>query len=170
VIDHDQSKKNEEFQIEFITEAIERVIAGESVETALQIDKKVTESFYSIGYSFYQQSNYEEALRYFKYSVMLDNYEVKYLIAYAKCLKNIGELDEAISYLTIAQLLSSNDPTIALVICECLLKKNLVDEAGQILEMIESHFKNSEEHKQIVELSRGLKKIADNETIKNGLI
>jgi hypothetical protein len=50
------------------------------------------------------------------------------------------------------------------------LKKNLVDEAGQILEMIESHFKNSEEHKQIVELSRGLKKIADNETIKNGLI
>lgn len=151
----DKSTKNsEELQLQFLENAVEKVMLGSTIEDALNIDKKITESFYSIGYSLYQQAKYQQALRYFKHAVALDIYEIRYLFAYAKCLKNIGEIDESIAYLALAQLIRPEEPKIAFEISECFLKKGMIEEACKIIEMIENFFKDSSQ--EIPELKQAV--------------
>ena len=129
---------------------------GSTIGIELGIDEKASDALYSLGYGYFQQNNYEEAIKYFEYAFSINHYDRRSLVAIGKCFKFLKNFGKAIDCLTLAQIYEPSDPIAAVDIAECLIYLRKFSEAKNLLILINNEFGKLESCKEAVDRSNAL--------------
>ena len=54
-------------------QVLEQLYAGSTIGEIIDFDEKSSDALYSMGYAFFKQGNFEEALKYFQYQLFFNH-------------------------------------------------------------------------------------------------
>jgi len=133
-------------------QVLEQLYAGSSIGEIIGFDEKSSDAFYSMGYAFFMQGNFEEALKYFQYQLFFNHFDKRAAIGAGSCLCELGRYEESLKPFGVALLLDeNNDPYISLQIAKSLMMCGKKIEARTILITIQTEYSQSKDFEKINE-------------------
>ncbi len=130
-------------------ELIKNIQEGYSIATAMGFSKEKLEAIYATGYQFFNQGNYEKAMKLFGFLLVHEQSDRRFFIAFGTCLQMLNAPEDAIKYLSIANILEPSDPAPAVQIAECLFAINRSGEAYDLLKIIDEEFGSLPKFKEV---------------------
>lgn len=127
---------SEALKVRFL-EAAKSLLDGEPIKMAKGIDDSQLGAVYSLGYSYYQTGRYDEALKLFKFLVLMDHLSQKYWLALGSAHQMLKNYDDAIKSFAQAALLDLNNPKPMYYAALCHLAKNDKVSAASAVRAIE---------------------------------
>lgn len=134
---------------------------GSTIGIELGIDEKASDALYSLGYGYFQQNNYEEAIKYFEYAFSINHFDRRSLVAIGKCFKLLKNFNKAFDCFTLAQIYEPADAATAVDIAECLIHQKKIPEAKDLLILIKNEFDQVEGCKEAVDRSNAMLKFIE---------
>ena len=128
----------------------ELLMSGHTLSGLLGQSEESQEALYSLGYTFYNQGKYPEAMRLFAYLLTHNHLDRRYYNGFAACLQVQKRYAEALKYYGIASLLDMTDPAAPLHMAECHLSLQDAAQARQSLEFALPQARASERHSALV--------------------
>jgi|EndMetStandDraft_7_1072992.scaffolds.fasta_scaffold457703_2 type III secretion system low calcium response chaperone LcrH/SycD len=103
------------------------------------------EALYALGYNFYNQGKFAEALQAFGFLLMHDQLERKYYKAFGSCQQMLKRYEEAIRNYSMASVLDLTDPEPTFHTAECMVGLGMPAEAIEALEIVVAQTKGKAE-------------------------
>jgi tetratricopeptide (TPR) repeat protein len=129
---------------------VEQLYAGSTIGEIIGFDEKSSDALYTMGYSYFMQGNFSEALKYFQYQLFFNHFDKRAAIGAGSCLFELGRYEESLKPFGVALLLDeNNDPNIPLQIAKSLLMFGKKSEAKIILETMKVDYSRSSEFANI---------------------
>jgi tetratricopeptide (TPR) repeat protein len=133
-------------------QVLEQLYAGSSIGEIIGFDEKSSDALYSMGYAFFMQGNFEEALKYFQYQLFFNHFDKRAAIGAGSSLCELGRYEESLEPFGAALLLDEdNDPYISIQIAKSLMMCGKKIEAKTILETIKIDYGRSKDFEKINE-------------------
>jgi len=133
-------------------EVIEQLYAGISIGEIIGFDENSSDALYSMGYAFFMQGNFEEALKYFQYQLFFNHFDKRAAIGAGSCLCELGRFEESLKPFGVALLLDeNNDPNICIQIAKSLMMCGKKAEAKTILEAMKTDYSRHSEFEKVNE-------------------
>ena len=134
-------------------QVVEQLYAGSSIGEIIGFDEKSSDALYAMGYAFFMQGNFVEALKYFQYQFFFNHFEKRAAIGAGSCLSELGRYEESLTPFGAALLLDeSNDPNISIQIAKSLMMCGKKVEAKTILETMKTDYSQLQDFEKINEL------------------
>lgn len=131
---------------------LEQLHGGLSLGEIIGFDETSSDALYTMGYSFFMQGNFSEALKYFQYQMLFNHFDKRAAIGVGSCLCELGRYEESLKPFGVALLLDeNNEPTIPLQIAKSLMMCGRKIEAKKILETMKNDYSRSPEFEKISE-------------------
>lgn len=127
---------SEALKVRFL-EAAQSLLNGEPLKMAKGIDDAQLNAVYSLGFSYYQTGRYDEALKLFKFLVLMDHLCQKYWTALGSAHQMLKNYDDAIKAFAQAALLDLNNPKPMYYAALCHLAKGDKVSAASAVRAIE---------------------------------
>jgi type III secretion system low calcium response chaperone LcrH/SycD len=105
------------------------------------------EALYALGYNFYNQGKFAEALQAFGFLLMHDQLERKYYKAFGSCQQMLKRYEDAVRNYSIASILDLTDPEPTFHTAECMIALGMPVEAIEALEIVAEMTKGKAERK-----------------------
>lgn len=129
---------------------LEQLYSGNSIGEIIGFDEKSSDAFYALGYSYFMQGNFTEALKYFQYQLFFNHFDQRGAIGAGSCLCELGRYEESLKPFGLALLQDDkNDPNIALQIAKSLMMCGKKMEAKTILETMRRDYSRSPDFEKI---------------------
>jgi tetratricopeptide (TPR) repeat protein len=136
---------------------LEQLYGGLSLGEIIGFDETSSDALYAMGYSYFMQGNFKEALEYFQYQLLFNHFDKRAAIGVGSCLCELGRYEESLKPFGVALLLDeNNDPNIPLQIAKSLMMCGRKVEARTILETMKTDYSRSPEFEKI---SKSIEKI-----------
>ncbi len=132
-----------------VEELVKSIQEGYSIAAAMGLSKEKLEAVYATGYQFFNQGKYEKAMKLFGFLLIHEQSERRFFIAFGTCLQMLNAPEEAIKYLSIANIWEPSDPVPAVQIAECLLSMKRSNEAYDLLKKIDEEFGSLQKFEKI---------------------
>ncbi|HVZ45025.1 MAG TPA: SycD/LcrH family type III secretion system chaperone [Ramlibacter sp.] len=100
---------------------LERMCAGQTLADAMGQSRESLESIYQLGYTFYNQGKYMEAMRVFAYLLAANHMDPRHHIGFGACMQMQKHYGEALRFYAAASKLDPTQPEPALYMAECHL-------------------------------------------------
>ena|SRR6187402_468667 len=94
------------------------------------------DALYALGYNFYNQGKFAEALQAFGFLLMHDQLERKYYKAFGSCQQMLKRYEDAVRNYSIASILDLTDPEPTFHSAECMVALGMPAEAIEALEIV----------------------------------
>jgi type III secretion system low calcium response chaperone LcrH/SycD len=94
------------------------------------------DALYALGYNFYNQGKFAEAMHAFGFLLMHDQLERKYYKAFGSCLQMLKRYEDAIRNYSMASVLDLRDPEPTFHTAECMVALGMTAEAIEALQMV----------------------------------
>jgi tetratricopeptide (TPR) repeat protein len=131
---------------------LEQLYGGWSLGEIIGFDETSSDALYAMGYSYFMQGNFNEALKYFQYQLLFNHFDKRAAIGVGSCLCELGQYEESLKSFGVAMLLDENsDPNIPLQIAKSLMMCGRKIEAKTILEAMKNDYSRSPEFEKISE-------------------
>lgn len=101
------------------------------------ISSKTQEETYAVGYRYYVNAKYREAVNIFRFLMLSDSQNRKYWLGLGAALQMLKEYQKALEAYLIASEMDSTDPYIYLYMADCLIALGKIPEAMEILKTVE---------------------------------
>jgi type III secretion system low calcium response chaperone LcrH/SycD len=102
-------------------ELLQYLLSGNTLNAALGQSAESEEALYGVGYTFYNQAKYKEAMRIFAYLLTTNHLDRRYYQGFAACLQMQRRHADALKYFGIASMLDLTDPEPVMHSAECYL-------------------------------------------------
>jgi len=133
-------------------QVVEQLYAGSSIGEIIGFDEKSSDALYAMGYAFFMQGNFIEALKYFQYQLFFNHFDKRAAIGAGCCLSELGRYEESLKPFGAALLLDeNNDPYIYIQIAKSLMMCGKKVDAKTILETIKTDYSRSQDFEKINE-------------------
>jgi tetratricopeptide (TPR) repeat protein len=133
-------------------QVLEQLYAGSTIGEIIDFDEKSSDALYSMGYAFFKQGNFEEALKYFQYQLFFNHFDKRAAIGAGSCLCELGRYEESLKPFGVALLLDeNNDPNLAIQIAKSLMMSGKKNDAKTILETMKTDYSQSPDFEKISE-------------------
>lgn len=138
-------------------EQVGEVFLGEkTVGDIKKISQDELESLYTVGHTFYSQGKFDKAANIFRFLVMYNHFEVRYVIALGGALQMLGDYEGALNAYGQGHSMDPDDPSILMHVSACFLALNDLTNATSSLNTVLFLFEDKPEHKEIVDRAKGL--------------
>lgn len=128
------------------------------------LSKRQQEALYIKAYRFYQNENYEDAVKIFLTLLREDKTEARFYKGMASCLQMLQDYEKAVSHYAFGYVLDQSDPMPLFYVGQCLGADNKPDEAiGAFEEFIDEAKTNPSLHsmrQQAIDLIAALTEVA----------
>tara|TARA_B100001248_G_scaffold241598_1_gene208388 strand:- start:61470 stop:61970 length:501 start_codon:yes stop_codon:yes gene_type:complete len=132
------------------------------------ISDESMDAIYSIAYSLYQNSKYEDAHKVFQFLCFYDHYEKRYWLGLAACRQMLKEYEGAVDAYGFAAFLDTDDPKIPLYAADCLLASGDKERAQHALESVVEFAGNKKDHKSLKERAQNILGLIQDDNKKGG--
>lgn len=119
-------------------------------------DEKDYAAVYALGHELYSQGRYSDAMKAFGFLVMHDQWEQKYMIAFAASLQMLGRYKDAILFYSNASILDLSDPLPTFHTAECMIPIGMLDEATEALGLVITQCEDKPELQPLKERAEAL--------------
>lgn len=99
-------------------------------------DEQDYAAVYALGHELYAQGRYSDAMKAFGFLVMHDQWEQKYMIAFAASLQMLKRYKDAILFYSNASILDLSDPMPTFHTAECMIPIGMLQEASEALGLV----------------------------------
>lgn len=117
------------------------------------------EAVYALGFNFYNQARWLDALKVFSFLVAHNHFERRYQVARAACLQMLKQYDEALKAYVIAHVMDITDPLVALHIAECLIAQGKREDALTALETVRAQTEDKPQFAELASRAAALAKL-----------
>jgi len=114
------------------------------------------DALYALGYNFYNQGKFAEALQAFGFLLMHDQMERKYYKAFASCQQMLKRYEEAVRNYSMASILDMTDPEPTFHTAECMVALNMPEEAKQALGFVIKDTEGRPEYAAMAERAKAM--------------
>lgn len=119
------------------------------------------EAVYTLGFNYYNQGKFEEAMRLFGFLLMHDQMERRYYKAFGSCQHMLKKYTEAIRNYSMASLFDLSDPEPTFHTAECMIALGMKQEAKEALDLVVRQTAKRPEYAAMNERSAAMLKILD---------
>ncbi len=142
-----QTSKEEELTAESI---IEHLNNGATLADVIGITFEQREAIYTMGYFQYTQAKYSEAMKFFRFLLVHDQFDLRAIFGLGCCLQMQGHYTQAQLYLGLAVILEPSNPASGVQFAECLLMARKKKEAIDILQKTRNEFKKLPQYELLI--------------------
>lgn len=103
----------------------------------LSIPSKTQEETYAVGYRYYENGKYQEAVNIFRFLILSESHNKKYWLGLGASLQMLKEYAKALEAYLIASSMDETDPYVFLYMSDCLIVLGKIEEALEILKTVE---------------------------------
>lgn len=130
---------------------------GKTLSEVVGLDHSLLEQTYAYAYTHYNAGKYQDALQLFEFLTHMDSKSFKFVFGYAACYYQMKNYELA-SFLFFAALnLESNNALAAYHLADCFLKKGMVVEGHEVLDMTIDLASQNKEYAYLKERARLMK-------------
>ena len=139
-------------------EVHKQLLAGKNVKEVFEVSEEVVEGLYSFAYQKYRAGEYEEAAELFRYLVILEARNYKFLLGLAACLQKLQDYPSAASAYLLATMERTTDPVAYFHGANCFLK---ADQPETAYAFLKTAIHNSGDDPRFAEIKERAKLMAD---------
>lgn len=147
----------EELTVESV---IQHLTNGATLAEVVGITPEQREAIYTMGHFFYAQGRYLDAMKFFRFLLFYDQFELRAMFGLGCCLKMLGHYDEAQIFLGLAVIVNPSDPVPGVQFAECLLMTGKKIEAINLLQKTLKEFGKLPEHQILIRKVEALLQLA----------
>ena len=129
---------------------IQHLTNGATLADVVGISVDQREAIYTMGHFQYSQGKYLDAMKFFRFLLFYDQYELRAMFGFGCCLKMLGEYDLAQIYLGLAVMMDPSDPGPGVQFAECLLMLGKKMEAISLLKKTRNEFGKLPKHEELI--------------------
>ena len=139
---------------------VQHLTNGATLADVIGISIEQREAIYTMGHFHYAQGKYLDAMKFFRFLLFHDQYDLRAMFGLGCCLKMLGEYDLAQIYLGLAVMMKPSDPEPGVQFAECLLFLGKKTEAMNLLKKTRNEFDKYPEHEALIRKVNSLLQLA----------
>ena len=137
-------------------QVLELFSQGVTLGDMVGYDEKDYAAVYALGHELYARGRYADAMKAFGFLTMHDQWERKYMIAFAASLQMLERYKEAIQFYSNASILDLSDPMPTFHTAECMIPLGMLKEASEALDIVIEQCEGVAERKELKQRAQAL--------------
>jgi type III secretion system low calcium response chaperone LcrH/SycD len=143
----EKTDANEELTAESI---IEHLNNGATLADVIGITLEQREAIYTMGHYQYTQGKYIDAMKFFRFLLFHDQFDLRAIFGVGCCLQMQGDYSNAQIFLGMVVMMEPTNPTSGVQFAECLLMDKKKNEAIDILQKTRMEFGKIPQHQLLI--------------------
>lgn len=139
---------------------LEHLNNGANLADVMEITLEQREAIYTMGHFQYMQGKYIDALKFFRFLLFHDQFDLRAIFGVGCCLQMQGDYNNAQIFLGMAVMMEPTNPASGVQFAECLLMDKKKKEAIDILQKTRMEFGKFPEHESLIRRVDALLKFA----------
>jgi len=129
---------------------LEHLNNGASLADVMGITHEQREAIYTMGHYQYTQGKYSDALKFFRFLLFHDQFDLRAMFGVGCCLQMQGDYSNAQIFLGMAVMMEPTNPSSGVQFAECLLMNKKKNEAIGILQKTRQEFGKFPQHELLI--------------------
>lgn len=129
---------------------LEHLNNGATLADVIGITPEQREAIYTLGHYQYTQGKYIDAMKFFRFLLFHDQFDLRAIFGIGCCLQMQGDFSQAQLFLGMAVMMEPSNPASGVQFAECLLMDKKKKEAVDILQKTKQEFGKFPQHNSLI--------------------
>ena len=129
---------------------VQHLLNGATLGDVVGLTLEQHEAIYTMGHYQYTQGKYADSMKFFRFLLFHDQYDLRAMFGVGCCLQMQGQYEQAQIYLGLAVMMEPSNPASGVQFAECLLMAGKKIEAIDILQKTQKEFGKFPQHELLI--------------------